>query len=77
MDWQSAFNVTAGVAGAVGGWLMRIIWESMRDLQRQHDALEAKLPEIYARRDDVAALAERMDRRFDRLDEKLDRIVGK
>jgi MOSC domain-containing protein YiiM len=68
MDWQSAFNIALGLIGAIGGWLLRIIWEAQIRLKDDLDALERRLPETYARRDDLKVVMEQIDHRFDRLE---------
>jgi hypothetical protein len=50
-------------AGGIGGWLMRVLWEAQKALQADLAALERRLPEIYGRRDDIAALSERLRER--------------
>lgn len=68
MDWQSAFNIALGLLGAVGGWLLRIIWEAQIRLKDDLDALERRLPETYARRDDISHMMTEINGRFDRLE---------
>lgn len=68
VDWQSAFQIAVAIAGGIGGWLMRVLWEAQKALQADLAALERRLPEIYGRRDDIAALSERLDKRFDHLE---------
>lgn len=77
VDWQSAFNVVAGLCGAIGGWLLRIVWDAMQQLRHDLQVLEKGLPETYARRDDVRDFTDRIDQRFDRIEEKLDRLAEK
>lgn len=31
---QQLFNIVIGVAGALGGWWMKAMWEGLKDLQR-------------------------------------------
>ena len=68
VDWQSAFQIAVAISGGIGGWLMRVLWEAQKALQADLAALERRLPEIYGRRDDIAALSERLDKRFDHLE---------
>lgn len=68
MDWQSAFNIALGLLGAVGGWLLRVIWEAQIRLKDDLDALERRLPETYARRDDISHMMGEINGRFDRLE---------
>ena len=71
VDWENAFQLAVAVVSAVLGWLMRILWEAQKALQADLSALERRLPETYARRDDISALSERLDKRFDHLESLL------
>jgi hypothetical protein len=68
MDWQSAFNVAAGLVGALGGWALRILWDGQMQLKKEVNELERRLPETYARRDDIRELTHNINQRFDRLE---------
>jgi len=48
--------------------------EDNRKLQEDLVSLALSIPEKYLRKDDFINFAERMDERFDKLDEKLDRL---
>jgi cell division protein FtsB len=73
VDWENAFQLAIAAVSAVLGWLMRILWEAQQAMQADLAALERRLPETYARRDDIAALSERLDKRFDHLEALLQR----
>jgi hypothetical protein len=75
MDWQSAFNMAAGLLGAVGGWLLRVIWDAQQRLKADLDQLERRLPETYARRDDIIQMMAAINDRFDRMERLI--ITGK
>jgi hypothetical protein len=36
---QQTFNIAIGVAGALGGWWMKAMWDALKDLQRQDQVL--------------------------------------
>ena len=74
MDWQTAFNVAAGVIGALGGWVLRVVWDGQQQIKREVSELERRLPETYARRDDIRELSHNINQRFDRLEAL---VVGK
>lgn len=40
------FNITVGVLGAIGGWVLNNMWISLRDLQEADRALTDKLATI-------------------------------
>lgn len=73
VDWQSAFNIAALLAGAFGGWLLRSVMTSMENLQRDHRDMMNQ----FVRRDDYKAALERIEhmlmRIWDRLDDKVDK----
>tara|TARA_B100002019_G_scaffold293317_1_gene320056 strand:+ start:11409 stop:11696 length:288 start_codon:yes stop_codon:yes gene_type:complete len=48
--------------------------EENRKTQDDLVALALSIPEKYLRKDDFISFAERMDERFDKIDEKLDRL---
>ena len=76
---QSLFNVAVGVAGAVGGWWMKAIWEALRDLQSADQALAGKVSSIevlvagtYVTRDELSRTIIAMMGKLDRIEDKLD-----
>lgn len=81
---QSLFNVAVGVAGAVGGWWMKAIWEALRDLQSADQALAGKVSSIevlvagtYVTRDELSRTIIAMMGKLDRIEDKLDLKVDK
>lgn len=68
MDYQTAFNVAFGIACGAIGWLVRVVWEAQRRVQDDLSELERRLPETYARRDDLARMLDSISDRFDRLE---------
>ena len=76
---QSLFNIAVGVAGAVGGWWMKAIWEALRDLQSADQALAGKVSSIevlvagtYVTRDELSRTIIAMMGKLDRIEDKLD-----
>lgn len=74
---QTLFNIILGVAGVLGGWWMKVMWESLKDLQKADKELTAKVSSVevlvagdYVRRSDF-------DRTIERLFAKLDHIEMK
>lgn len=68
MDWQSAFNIAIGLAGTLLGWFVRVVWDAQQRLQSDLNELERRLPETYARRDDIGRMLDSINDRFDRLE---------
>lgn len=52
MDTQFLFNMFAGLAIGVGGWLARQLWDSVQRLKDDLHQLEVKLPHNYVKRDE-------------------------
>lgn len=68
MDLQTAFNVVAGIACSIGGWVLRVLWDAQQRLSGDLSELERRLPDVYARRDDIRDLRREINERFDRLE---------
>jgi hypothetical protein len=49
---QTLFNIAVALAGALGGWWMKAMWDSMKEMQRDMREIERELPENYVRKDD-------------------------
>lgn len=69
VDWQAAFNFVAGIAGAFGAWVMKMIIDDIRDIQKY----QAAMPETYARRDDVKEIKKELLDALIRIETKIDR----
>lgn len=52
MDTQFLFNMVAGLAIGVGGWLARQLWDSVQKLKEDVHQIEKDLPHNYVRRDE-------------------------
>lgn len=84
MPTQDIINAAIGVAGALGGWWLKTIWEALRELQKADQMLAEKVSAIevlvagqYIRRDEfekmVTALFSKLDKIYDRLETKADK----
>lgn len=51
MDQQIINWVFAGFGAAVG-WVLKVIWDAIRDLKSDLREIEKDLPEVYVRKDD-------------------------
>lgn len=72
LDWQAALNYAWGAVTLLGGWIML----SIRERLNNHDAQFQKLPEIYARRDDVKEMKHELLDVLDRIEKKVDQKNG-
>ncbi len=79
MDYQTLFNIAGGLVGFLGGWWMKVLHESVRDLQIADKSLADKVSSIeilvagnYVKRDDFDKSVEAIFRKLDRIEDKLD-----
>jgi hypothetical protein len=75
MDEQVIFNWIIGVAGALGGWTLKVIWDSLMELRRDIKTMDTKMHDDFVRRDDfkdaVRELKEDMRAGFSTVDATL------
>ncbi len=74
---QEIFNIVVGVAGALVGWWLKVMWESLKDLTEQDQKLAEKLSKIEVLVAGAYVTREEFDRVVQRLFEKLDHIENK
>ena len=79
MDYQTLFNIAGGLVGFLGGWWMKVLHDSVRDLQDADKRLADKVSSIevlvagnYVKRDDFDKSVEAIFRKLDRIEDKLD-----
>lgn len=77
MDGQTLFNVAVATCGGLGGWMLKLIWDAIRDLKVDLRELNKEVHEDFARRDDfkeaVQEIKEMLAKIFDKLDGKADK----
>jgi hypothetical protein len=75
MDEQVLFNWIVGVAGVLGGWTLKVIWDSLMELRRDIKTMDTKMHDDFVRRDDfkdaVRELKEDMRTGFSTVDATL------
>lgn len=76
---QQLFNVVFAIAGALSGWWMKAMWESVKDLQTTdknliHEVAELKILVAgqYMRRDEFERTSQAIFQKLDRIEDKLD-----
>ena len=81
---QQLFNILFAVAGALGGWWMKAMWESMKELETADKRLTAEVSDLkvlvagqYVKQDafdrTIAALFAKLDRMENKLNHKIDK----
>jgi len=74
---QDLYNIIVGVAGAAIGWMLKVVWESVRTLQEEMKRIERELHTSYVSKDDYRAdiqeIKEMVKAIFDRLERKVDK----
>lgn len=76
---QMIFNIVVGIAGALGGWWMKTMWEALKDLQSADRDLANKVASIevlvagqYVKRDELDRTMDALFKKLDRIEDKLD-----
>lgn len=81
---QQLFNIVIGIAGALGGWWMKAMWEGLKDLQKtdyeltqQVNNLQILVAGQYMRREELDKVGQAIFAKLDRIEDKLDKKVDK
>jgi hypothetical protein len=78
---QTLFNWVVGVCGFLGGWVLKVIWDAIKELKGDIRQIERDLPEIYVRKDDfkeaVREIKQDMKDGFNKIDNTLGLIFKK
>jgi hypothetical protein len=77
MEFQPLFNFVGGAILVAVGWWCKEIWNSVKSLKEDIQAIEVDLPKNYVTKKDIENRFDRIDatleRLFDRLDSKVDK----
>ena len=81
---QDLFNIVFGVAGALGGWWMKAMWDAVKELKSADDNLSSQVSDLkvlvagdYVRREMFDRLSDAIFAKLDRIENKLDGKVDK
>jgi len=84
MEFQVLFNSAMGALLLLGGWFMRIMWDSLQGLQKQDRELADKVGKIevlvageYVKKDDFDRVIERLFDKLDHIELKIDNKADK
>lgn len=80
MDFGQTFiNMVIGLAGALGGWVLKNVHEAVKDLQIADKELTSKVNSIdvlvagqYVRRSEMEQFREALFHKLDRIESKID-----
>lgn len=74
---QDLYNIIVGIAGAAVGWMLKVVWESVRALQNDMKEIERELHTEYVSkndyRQDIVEMKDILKQIFDKLDRKVDK----
>ena len=75
---QYFINWLVAATGCLFGWLMKMLWDAVKDLKKDIRQIERDLPDLYVRKDDwrtsIHDLKDDMQRGFDKLDSTIQTI---
>ena len=78
------FNIVFTIAGALGGWWMKAMWEGLKDLQKADSKLTSEVSELkvlvagqYMKRDEFERTSQAIFAKLDRIEDKLDHKADK
>jgi CHASE3 domain sensor protein len=84
MSYQELFNVALGFISALGAWILSVVWDSIKDLQKDNKELTAKISEVeklvagdYVEKTYFDAKVEALFRKLDNIRDLLDKKVDK
>ena len=78
---QMIFNWAVAAAGALGGWILKVIWDAIVELKKDIQRMDTKMHEDFVRRDDfkdaVGDIKQDMKDGFNKMDNTLGLIFKK
>ena len=78
MDLQTLLNIGLTLVSSVTGWFARELWSAVKELKTDLAKLREDLPKDYVAkndyREDVRELKKMIEKVFDKLDNKSDRV---
>lgn len=72
MIWQDIAIGLLGIVTAIGGWLLRTLWDAVQDMKSDLHELETDIRTSFARRDDVREMFSELRAAMVRIESKLD-----
>ena len=76
-DGQHFFNTAITLCGALGGWILKTIWDAIKEIKVDIKELNREVNQDFVRKDDfkdaVKDIKDMLGKIFDRLDSKVDK----
>jgi len=76
-DGKHFFNTAITLCGALGGWILKTIWDAIKEIKRDVKELNREVNQDFVRKDDfkdaVKDIKDMLGKIFDRLDSKVDK----
>ncbi len=84
MDSQTLINALIGGFSAAVAFILRVLWEGLRELQRADVDLAAKVADIqllvagnYVKKDELDGIIKALFAKLDKIEDKLDKKVDR
>lgn len=77
MDWQSMFNMAAGLLGAIGGWLLNTMWVAVRSLETKVAAIDVLVAGQYVKKDEMHSFSVEVFRKLDKIQDAIEKKADK
>ncbi len=73
---QMIFNWAVAAAGALGGWILKVIWDAIVELKKDLKQMDTKMHEDFVRRDDFKDAVSEIKRDMKDGFSKTDNMLG-
>jgi hypothetical protein len=74
---QNLINMLIALGSAIGGWLFKVLWDSIKELQVDMKEIEKELHTSYVSKDDFHQALDEIKQMFQRIFDKLDNKADK
>lgn len=75
---QTLFNWVLSGVSVLGGWILKVIWDSIREMRQELRIIDTKMHNDFVRRDDfkeaVKDIKEDVKQGFNKVDQALSRL---
>lgn len=76
MDWKEIVVGLLGIGLPALGWMLRTVWEDLREHQRDLQDYKLHVADNYVKRSEVDDLRWTIEKQFERIHERLDDYFG-